>query len=146
MELPLPRERVFPFFADAANLGKITPAELHFRILGQQPLPIQKGTTFDYSLRLWGMPIRWRSVITRWNPPEEFEDEQVIGPYKRWVHRHVLREVPGGTRIEDEVTYELPFGWLGAPAAPLVRRQLERIFEFRGEAVRRCFNTSSAPG
>lgn len=143
MELPFPREKVFPFFASAENLGRITPPELHFRIDSAIPIPMRQGTVIDYSIRLWGWPMRWRSVITRWNPPEEFVDEQAIGPYRRWVHRHLLRETAAGTRIEDEVTYELP-GWpLGELLAPVVRRQLERIFAFRRQAVSRCFREGS---
>ena len=139
MELPLPRERVFPFFANAENLGRITPPELQFRIESPVPIVMKQGTVIDYSIRLWGWPLRWRSVITRWNPPEEFVDEQEAGPYRRWIHRHRLRISPAGTLIEDEVTYELPWGTLGSLLAPLVRRQLERIFEYRKRAIVRCF-------
>ena len=127
---------VFAFFAEAENLERITPRELGFRITTPQPIAMGEGTLIDYQLRLFGVPFTWKTEITVWNPPHEFVDVQLKGPYRLWRHSHTFAPTDRGTRITDEVIYELPFSPFGDVAHPLVRLQLSRIFQYREIAVR----------
>jgi ligand-binding SRPBCC domain-containing protein len=136
MVLPLQIDDVFPFFCDVLNLERITPPELHFRILSPHPIEIREGKVVDYRLRLYGIPLGWSSEITTWNPPYEFVDQQVSGPYSTWIHFHLFYEHNGSTRIEDTVHYQLPLWPLSEIVAPLVHYQLGRIFRYRQQAIR----------
>ena len=138
MSVPLPRERVFAFFAEAANLERITPPELRFEMLTRRPIPMREGALIDYRLSLFWVPLRWRAHIARWYPPAGFVDEQLRGPYRLWEHTHRFREDGGATTVEDVVRYALPLAPFGEVLHPLVRLQLERIFRFRRSAVRSC--------
>ncbi len=146
MTLPLPRSRVFDFFAEAGNLERITPPELHFHILTPQPIRMEAGIRIDYRLVLYGVPLTWKTKITLWEPEREFVDEQIAGPYDEWIHRHLFWEpVPGRTVIEDRVRYRLPWSPLGELVFPLVWVQLERVFRFRRQQVRRELGVSAKP-
>jgi ligand-binding SRPBCC domain-containing protein len=133
--LPLNPNEVFPFFAEAANLERLTPPELQFHIITSPPITMQVGTLIEYRLRLFGVPFKWLTRICRWHPPHEFVDEQLRGPYRLWVHTHRFWPEDGATRMEDEVHYRLPFFPVGETAYPLVRWQLQRIFTFRRQAI-----------
>ena len=137
LALTLPRDEVFRFFADAANLERITPPELNFTILTPLPIEMQTGTIIEYRLALFGVAFGWKTGITEWSPPDQFVDEQLAGPYQSWIHRHVFRDAPdGSTIIDDEIDYQLPAAPIGELAQPLVRAQLERIFRYRQERVK----------
>ena len=135
--LPLPRDEVFAFFSAAENLERITPPELKFKIVTPLPIAMREGALIDYQLGLGGVSFGWRTLITKWEPPMRFVDVQLKGPYAVWEHTHEFDEVPGGTRLRDQVRYRLPFGVLGLVALPVVRWQVGRIFAYREEVIRR---------
>lgn len=139
--LPLAPAAVFPFFSDAQNLEKITPPWLRFSVLTPSPIAMRTGTLIDYGLRVRGLPMRWQSRISAWEPPHVFADEQIRGPYRRWIHTHRFEARDGGTLCTDHVDYAPPGGrWLAALADRLVvRHELRRIFIHRQESLLRHF-------
>lgn len=135
-----PPQTVFAFFSDPANLARITPPWLSFRIHGAMPRPIQEGSRIEYRIRWTVFRLRWVTRITRWSPTAGFQDLQEEGPYAAWIHTH--RFTPDGTGVimQDHVEYALPLGVLGRLVHRLrVRRQLEQIFEYRRDAIERLF-------
>jgi ligand-binding SRPBCC domain-containing protein len=130
--VPVPRDEVQGFFFEPENLSALTPDWLGFRILTPSPVPMHRGALIDYEIQLGPLPMRWRTLITRHDPPETFVDEQLSGPYSFWHHTHTFRAVEGGTLIGDHVRYLLPFGALGRLVNFLVvERQLAAIFRHR---------------
>ena len=136
MWVPQPLPVVFEFFSRADNLERITPPWMGFRILTPGPTDMKGGASIAYALRVRGIPLRWLTEVERWNPPFDFVDVQVKGPYKLWRHTHRFSEFEGGTSIVDVVDYALPFGVLGRLAHRIqVARDLSHIFDFRAQRV-----------
>lgn len=132
---------IFPFFADPLNLEKITPPFLNFKILTPQPIEMKKGLLIDYRLKLYGIPIRWQSEITAWDPPYRFVDEQRKGPYRLWIHGHTFEEKDGNVVIRDQIQYAV---WGGSLINKIfVQRDLKKIFDYRHQVIQKIFTKES---
>jgi uncharacterized protein (TIGR01777 family) len=128
-------ETVFKFFSNAYNLEQITPPWLTFKI-ERLSGTLAEGTTIDYRLKIKGIPIKWRTLISQWEPITQFRDEMIWGPYRTWHHTHTFEPVAGGTLMTDSVVYRLPFGVLGDIAAiVMVNRDIRSIFQYRKSAI-----------
>jgi len=142
--LARPIDEVFGFFSDAHNLNEITPPMLDFRILTPKPIPMGKGTLIDYRISLRGFPMRWRTLISAWEPGKRFVDEQLKGPYHLWRHEHTFEARDGGTLCKDRVEYA---HWGG----PLIQRWLvgpdvTGIFEYRKKRLVEMFGGGGPDG
>lgn len=137
-----PLDQVFAFFSDAANLEGLTPPFLRFRILTPLPIEMRTGTRIEYALALFGIPARWRTLISEWQPGVRFVDEQESGPYALWRHTHEFEPRGESVLMRDVVDYALPLGPLGRVAhALVVRSTLDRIFDFRRDAIGQLLDT-----
>jgi ligand-binding SRPBCC domain-containing protein len=141
-------DQVFAFFSQAENLEKVTPPWLHFQLLTPTPVEMRAGTLLDYRLRLHQVPVRWRTRIEVWEPPTNFRDIQLRGPYALWDHSHSFeRDGDGAVIMHDRVRYAMPLGALGQLAhAAFVKRDLERIFDYRQQGAERWLRPAPAAG
>lgn len=138
--IPRPVTEIFDWFSDARNLEILTPRFLHFRILTPTPIDMKPGAKIEYSIRVHGIPVRWKTTIESWDSPRSFVDTQTSGPYALWHHTHRFREQDGGTWMGDVVKYALPLGPLGQLAHWLmVRRDVETIFDYRATRIGELF-------
>jgi ligand-binding SRPBCC domain-containing protein len=140
--LPQPRDEVFAFFADATRLEDLTPPWLHFHVLTPPPIHMHEGTLIDYRLRVHGLPMRWQSRISVWDPPYQFVDEQTRGPYRLWRHAHQFEVCGSGTLCRDIVEYRAPGGWLVDRV--FVRADLRKIFSYRQRRLAELFPAVAA--
>lgn len=131
-----PRKELFPFFAKAENLERITPPFLNFKILKSSTPEVQKGTEIDYALKIHGVPAKWKTLIESFSPPDQFVDTALKSPYNKWHHTHTFEDLGSGTLMTDRVFYKLPMGYLGWLAGnPLVKKDVAEIFAYRRQAV-----------
>lgn len=133
--LPLPPDEAFAFFERPENLASVTPDWLDFQLLTPSPVRMREGALIDYTIRQLGLRLRWRTLITDYQPPLAFTDEQLLGPYALWHHQHRFEAHKGGTRMIDEVHYALPNAlpqWIADPLdRHFVQPRLEAIFSYR---------------
>jgi len=132
-----PMDQVFGFFADAYNLQTLTPDWVNFEILTPKPIHLQVGVLIDYRLCIHGLPVRWQTEISTWEPPHRFVDEQKRGPYRLWIHEHRFTPQNGGTLCSDHVRYAVLGGELINRL--FVQRDVERIFACRRGKLEEMF-------
>lgn len=138
--VPAPLDAVFDFFSRAENLERITPPSLRFSVLTPLPVAMGPGTLIEYRLRLLGVPFGWLTEITAWEPGRRFVDVQRRGPYRLWEHEHRFEAEGGATRMADTLRYLPPGGPLASGIDRLfVHGQVEEIFRYRAQAIRREF-------
>lgn len=142
IRIPAPPEQVWNFFSAPANLQRITPDYMNFRIIKQpEAAEIFSGMEIEYKVSpVLHIPMKWITLIQSVDRLKSFVDTQLKGPYALWEHTHTFESADGGTLMRDHVKYALPFGPLGVLAHALfVRRQLEGIFAYRERVVRELF-------
>ena len=134
----------FPFFSAAENLETITPPWLNFRIMGKSTTNIQEGTLIDYKLRIKGLPVKWRTRIENWDPPNRFVDTQLRGPYQTWHHTHLFEKLGGGTLMTDRVRYRMYFWPFGDVGLPMVKNDVKTIFNYRRQVIEKLLGSKNS--
>jgi ligand-binding SRPBCC domain-containing protein len=141
--IPHPLETVFHFFSNAENLNRLTPPHLDFEILTPLPIQMAEGTLIDYQLKIYKIPIKWKTKIIAWEPPYRFIDAQLKGPYRKWIHEHKFEATDDRTKMIDTVEYAIP-GGIFSPAINnlFVRRDIQKIFNFRESQLLTIFRSN----
>jgi ligand-binding SRPBCC domain-containing protein len=136
MRFARPVAEVFDFFAQPANLVRVSPPELHMRLV-EGPERLALGSRITLKGRRWGIPHRVVSEVTAFEPGVRFVDEQRRGPFARWVHSHRFEAVPEGTLVHDQIEFEPPGGVLGLLiTARRIESELAAIFAYREKKLR----------
>jgi ligand-binding SRPBCC domain-containing protein len=138
-------EAVFAFHESPGALERLTPPWERVRVVSGGD-SLRPGCRVVLETRLGPIPLRWVAVHTEYEPPHLFADEQESGPFASWYHRHrFLDDGQGGTLLRDEVEYAPPLGALGRLlGGPLLRRKLERMFDYRHEQTRRILEQTTS--
>ena len=133
-------DEVFDFFSNPENLSILTPRKLNFTILSPKPIIMKEGQIIDYTIKLLGIEVRWKTIITEYNGKNKFVDQQLKGPYSMWHHTHEFKEFNGSIDMIDNISYVMPFGILGQIINKVwVKRDLDNIFKYRQRAIIKYF-------
>lgn len=135
-------DEIWNFISSPANLKEITPDYMGFDITTKNlPDKMYAGMVISYEVSLLlGIKTTWVTEITHIIEKKYFVDEQRVGPYSLWHHQHILEPLEGGVLMSDIVSYQPPFGFLGALANKLIiKNKLNEIFDFRTKAIETKF-------
>jgi ligand-binding SRPBCC domain-containing protein len=137
-KLPVAPEDAFSFFSDASNLKRITPPSLGMEILSPMPIEMKQDAEIQYRIRLYSIPLKWKTRITVWDPPTRFVDVQERGPYREWIHEHLFAAVDNGVVMTDRVRYQHFGGKLINRL--FVAARLNEIFDYRARRINEIFS------
>lgn len=104
------------------------------RVVDRAP-PLARGSRVSFDLKLFGVKRGWLAEHEDVVPGKRFVDRQISGPFKSWRHCHEFEDVgEAQCRLTDRIEFEMPLGGLGKTTA---LRELERMFAYRHEVVKR---------
>lgn len=135
-------DKTWEFFSSPQNLRLITPSYLDFNIVSKHLTnKIHPGMHISYAVRpLFGIKTTWVTVIKEVEEKKMFVDEQEVGPYKKWHHRHHFKEIEEGVRMTDVVTYAIGFGIVGKLLHYfIIKKRVDDIFKYRKKRIKELF-------
>ena len=147
LNLPIGLDEAWKFLSDPSNLKVITPDYMGFHIISKTDATMYAGQMISYKVSpLLGLKLNWLTEITHVEDKKYFVDEQRIGPYSMWHHKHFLKEIEGGTEITDVVHYKLPWSLIANRFhSVLVKPKLKEIFDYRTNALLTMFGEYEKP-
>jgi len=133
---------LWDFISSPQNLKKITPDYMGFDIRSNDlPDKIYEGMIISYIVKpVFGIKTNWVTEITHVKDKSYFVDEQRVGPYTMWHHQHIIKQKDDRVFMNDIVSYQPPFGFLGSIANKiLIRNKMNEIFEYRTTVLEKIF-------
>jgi len=126
-----PVEDVFAFHERPDALQKLTPPGQPVSLVSHTG-GIETGARVVLRLGFGLLSIQWMALHTGYEKNCFFEDTQVSGPFRSWKHQHRFKAEGNGTRLIDQIDFEL-YGGRAAEVlfGGLIQAQLEKMFAYR---------------
>lgn len=137
--LPIDLATAWEFFSNPKNLERITPPSLNLKPTSDIPEKTYQGMIITYQVKPFLFPQTWVTEIKEVNEPYSFIDEQRFGPYKFWHHQHRFETTDNGVLMTDLINYALPFDPFSRIMIPMVKKQLDSIFDYRNNYLKQLF-------
>ena len=128
VEINAPVSEVFAFHEREDALDLLSPAFPPVKMVKKSGHGIDAGVRVE--LRVGFLP--WLALHTVCEKDRLFVDEQIKGPFQKWVHRHEFEASGSGCRLTDRVEYELPgslaiLSWAVKPGLMQMFRHRHRV-------------------
>jgi ligand-binding SRPBCC domain-containing protein len=133
-----PVETVFAFHEREDALKLLSPPFPPIRVLRKTGRGVETGSKVELKIG----PIRWTALHIAYETNRLFADEQIEGPFAKWIHRHEFESVDDATRLTDRIEYRLPGGgWTNRLFGWAVQLGLQQMFRHRHRVTKRyCEN------
>lgn len=139
VDIGVPVEDVFAYYADPASVIRMTPPELHLKIV-KADTPLRQGARVAFYMRPRMLPFefRWDLMIRDFVLNQSFSEVLERGPFALWRHEHRFLSLdPGRSRVTDTIVYDRPLGFAGQLlGASFVKGMLHKMFQYRERVLR----------
>jgi ligand-binding SRPBCC domain-containing protein len=135
-----PLDQAFEFFLRPANALKISPPGLGLHFV-KAPDLLDVGSQIEFKVQGWGQIQSMIHRITHIDRPNLYVEEQVKGPFKRWVHTHLFAiDQEDRTVITDRIDFDPPGGIIGMLISKdKILEHLEDGFDHRHMQLEKLF-------
>ncbi len=129
--MPVSAQELYEWHMAPGAFQKLIPKGQKIEVV-EQPEELGEGEILVMKVYLGPVGVTWEALHRDFVPGRQFVDEQLRGPFRKWVHTHRFEPTDGGSLLVDHVEYEPPLGRLGQVAGGwVVRRMLKEMFEER---------------
>jgi len=132
VDLPVPIGEAFAYHEREGALSRLIPP-WESVVMESSDGSLTDGSRVVMKTVVGGIPLRWVAEHRGYDPPNQFEDVALSGPFASFHHKHLFRSVtPVSSQLTDHIDYEVPLGPLGRTfGGSFVRGKLEAMFKYR---------------
>ncbi|MCP4673903.1 MAG: TIGR01777 family protein [Desulfobacula sp.] len=136
-KINVPVETLFAWHGKKGAIERLTPPWAPLKMISRNMEGIKKGVKVTFRLKLFNIPMIWKSEHIEYKEDKIFKDRQTKGPFAKWEHTH--RFIPEGaasSTMEDKVEFKLPFGVLSRPFYGFAKKKFETMFSYRHRVLK----------
>ncbi|QKJ26884.1 hypothetical protein ACBT_0972 [Aliarcobacter cibarius] len=131
-------EELFNFHLDTNNIKLITPKHTKVELLNYEDKTYEGKLVKLKTTRAF-IPIYWIVKIDKLQYPNLLVDVALKSPFAYWEHSHIFTQKETKCELKDVIKFELPFGIFGKILAPLVKKDIKNMFEYRHFQTKKYF-------
>jgi len=147
LTVPCSAETAFDFVTRPENIRKISPPDVGLAFTSP-PDRYALGSRIEFKVQAFGLVREIVHEVTAFDEPGSFVEQQVSGPFQKWIHEHRFEDAGDGrVVIIDRIEFEKPGGVVGLiMTADRIRETLEIGFDFRHDKLEQLLGGATSAG